>query len=88
MDLIRRLHPHYKLAVLSNSPLGFTHWLAEWKIQKLFDVVFCSGDEGVVKPEGTIFIDDTPEHVEAAGRMGLTEIFSQMRPRFGMPWER
>ncbi len=53
-------------------------------------MVFCSGDEGIVKPdlkafevtleklgvrpEEAVFIDDTLEHVEAAGRMGLTGI--------------
>ncbi len=90
LDLIRRLHSHYKLAVLSNSPPGLTRWLPEWKIQELFDVVFCSGDEGIVKPdlkafertlerlgvkpEEAVFIDDTLEHVEAARRLGLTGI--------------
>ncbi len=87
VDLIRRLHGHYKLAVLSNSPPGLAHWLADWGILYLFDVVVCSGDEGVVKPnpaifelalerlglapEEAIFIDDYPGHVEAARSLGL-----------------
>lgn len=87
LDLIRRLRGHYKLAVLSNSPPGLAHWLAEWGIRDLFDVVFCSGDEGVIKPdpaafaltlerlgaapEEAVFIDDTPGHVEAARALGL-----------------
>jgi HAD superfamily hydrolase (TIGR01509 family) len=53
----------------------------------LFDTVFCSGDEGVVKPDAAafeitlerlgvesneaVFIDDTMEHVEASRKMGL-----------------
>jgi epoxide hydrolase-like predicted phosphatase len=87
LDLIRRLHGHYKLAVLSNSPPDLVRWLAEWGIRDLFDVVFCSGDEGVTKPdpaafaltlkrlgvapEEAVFIDDTPGHVEAARALGL-----------------
>jgi putative hydrolase of the HAD superfamily len=87
LDLIRHLHGHYKLAVLSNSPPGLARWLADWAILDLFDVVFCSGDQGVVKPdpaafewtlkrlgvapEEAVFIDDTLGHVEAARALGL-----------------
>ena len=87
LDLIRRLRGRYKLAVLSNSPPGLARWLAEWQILELFDVVFCSGDEGVVKPETAafettlerlgvkpgeaVFIDDFEEHVGAARNLGL-----------------
>jgi len=87
LRLIRRLRRRYKLAVLSNSPPGLTRWLDSWNILDLFDVVFCSGDEGIVKPdprafartlerlevkpEEALFIDDTPEHVEAARALGL-----------------
>jgi HAD superfamily hydrolase (TIGR01509 family) len=90
LDLIRRLRGHYKLAVLSNSPPGLARWLAEWGIRDLFDVVFCSGDEGVIKPDPAafaltlerlgvapgeaVFIDDTPGHVEAARALGLSGI--------------
>jgi len=87
LRLIRRLHGRYRLAVLSNSPPGLTRCLDSWNILDLFDVVFCSGDEGIVKPdprafartlerlevkpEEALFIDDTPEHVEAARALGL-----------------
>lgn len=87
LKLIHFLHGTYKLAVLSNSPPGLEKWLADWKILHLFDVVFCSGDEGVVKPDPlafkvtldrlgvepkeAVFIDDTKGHVEAAQGQGL-----------------
>lgn len=89
LDLIRRLRAqgHYKLAVLSNAPSGLGQWLADWGILDLFDVVFCSGDEGVIKPdpaafeitlerlgvapEEAVFIDDTARHVEAARKLGV-----------------
>jgi epoxide hydrolase-like predicted phosphatase len=90
--LIRELHAEgqYRLAVLSNSPPGLAHWLDEWGILDLFDAVFCSGDEGVKKPdpaafqitlgrlgvapEEAVFIDDTLDHVNTARSLGLHAI--------------
>jgi len=85
--LIRQLHGRYKLAVLSNAPAGLADWLSDWGILDLFDVVYCSGDEGRVKPDPaaynstlnrlgilpqeSVFIDDTIGHVEAAQSLGL-----------------
>jgi len=87
LDLIKKLRGKYKLAVLSNSPPGLDRWLEDWDMLELFDVVFCSGEEGVVKPDRTafettlnrlgvkpeqaVFIDDTEEHVQAARNLGL-----------------
>ncbi len=89
LDLIRRLRRQgrHKLAVLSNAPPNLAQWLADWEILDLFDVVFCSGDEGVVKPtpaafeitlerlgvapEQAVFIDDTLGHVKAAQSLGI-----------------
>lgn len=90
LDLIRKLHGRYKLAILSNSPPDLTRWLADWEMRDLFEVVFCSGDEGMIKPDPAafkltlerlgvepgeaVFIDDTPEHVEAARKLGIQGI--------------
>ena len=87
LRLIHQLYGDHKLAVLSNSPPGLAQWLTDWGIRHLFDVVFCSGDEGVVKPDPTafevtlerlgvkpkeaVFIDDTMGHVEAARTLGI-----------------
>ncbi|MBN1815093.1 MAG: HAD family phosphatase [Anaerolineae bacterium] len=88
-ELIRQLRAEgrYKLAVLSNSPPGLAHWLDAWGILDRFDTVFCSGDEGVKKPdpaafkitlerlgvapEEAVFIDDTLSHVNTARLLGL-----------------
>ncbi|MBR9986706.1 MAG: hypothetical protein KFF68_12425, partial [Desulfosarcina sp.] len=51
LKLIRSLHGDYGLAVLSNHPPGLDQWLSDWGIRYLFDVVYCSGDEGRVKPD-------------------------------------
>jgi putative hydrolase of the HAD superfamily len=90
VQLIRCLHGHYKLAVLSNSPPGLASWLREWGILDLFDAVFCSGDEGVAKPDpaaylttlerlgveprSAVFIDDAAENVKAARALGIHSI--------------
>jgi len=88
--IIRNLRGRYKLGVLSNCPPGLASWLDDWGILDWFDVVLCSGDEGLVKPapaffqqmldrlqiapEEAIFIDDYPGHVEAARALGLGAI--------------
>jgi putative hydrolase of the HAD superfamily len=88
--MIRQLKVRYKLAVLSNSPSGLARWLEDWDILDLFDVVFCSGDEGVAKPDPAafhrvlsrlgvepaeaLFIDDSLRHVKAARALGLRGI--------------
>ena len=87
--LIHRLHAdgHLKLAVLSNSPPGLSHWLEEWDLLGCFEMVFCSGDEGVKKPDAAafeitlerlsvapkeaVFIDDTMGHINAAHSLGI-----------------
>jgi HAD superfamily hydrolase (TIGR01509 family) len=90
LHLLHRLHGRFKMAMLSNSPPGLFQWLVDWKIHHLFDVVFCSGDEGIVKPdpaafqivlqrldvepEEAVFIDDTIDHVLAARMHGLRGI--------------
>jgi putative hydrolase of the HAD superfamily len=90
LKVIHTLHGRYKLAVLSNSPPGLKDWLREWGMLDFFEIVFCSGDEGVVKPQPAafkitlerllvkpaeaVFIDDTSEHVEAARMLGLDAI--------------
>jgi len=90
LDLLHKLHGRYKLAVLSNAPPRLTQWLENWDILHLFDVVVCSGDVGLVKPDPAIFyltlarlvaapdeavfLDDSPAHVAAACALGLLGI--------------
>jgi putative hydrolase of the HAD superfamily len=90
LDVIGRLQGRYKLAVLSNAPAGLARWLADWEILDLFDLVICSGDVGIAKPdpaifhlalsrlgvaaEEAVFIDDSQGHVQAARALGLHAI--------------
>ena len=86
-DLLHKLRGQVQLAILSNAPPRLSKWLADWNILDLFDVVVCSGDVGLAKPdpavfqltlarldvapEEAIFIDDSPGHVAAAQALGL-----------------
>jgi putative hydrolase of the HAD superfamily len=90
VELIGRLFGRVKLAVCSNSPPGLTQWLVDWEIDHFFDEVFCSGDEGIVKPDPAVyrttvarlgvepgeavFVDDAWENVAAAAEEGLGTI--------------
>jgi putative hydrolase of the HAD superfamily len=85
--MIRRLSAAHSLAILSNHPPGLRQWLEDWKLADRFDVVFCSGNEGVAKPDPrafretlrrlnvsageAVFVDDTLEHVAAARELGI-----------------
>jgi len=87
LELLKLLKGRYKLAVVSNHPPGLDLWLRDWGIDRLFEQVICSGDEGVAKPDPeifhralerlevtaseTVFIDDTMEHVRAAQDLGM-----------------
>jgi epoxide hydrolase-like predicted phosphatase len=91
VELIHRLHAHHKTALLSNAPPGLGEWLEDWNILDLFDIVYCSGDEGRAKPDPAVFqavltrlgvapaeavfIDDTLSHVLAAETLGLRGVF-------------
>lgn len=86
-QLIHELSRTHNLAVLSNHPSGLQEWLVDWQLDGLFDVIICSADVGVVKPdkrifelllermevppEQIVFIDDTTEHVLASHALGM-----------------
>lgn len=90
LELLTILRRKYRLAILSNHPVGLHEWLSDWQIGQLFEVIVCSGEVGLMKPdlriyhlvlehlqlepEEAIFIDDTPGHVEAAQSIGIQGI--------------
>ena len=87
LEIIRALYQHYTLAIVSNHPPGLRKWCVEWNIDHFFEVIICSGEEGVAKPDAAIFqlalerlditaeeaffIDDTKEHIDAARGLGI-----------------
>jgi putative hydrolase of the HAD superfamily len=87
LAIIRQLQHRYRLAILSNHPPGLDQWLRDWEIGHFFDVLYCSGSEGRIKPDPVVyeatlgrlgvradqavFIDDTSGHVTAAQSAGI-----------------
>jgi len=90
-DLIRRLKPHYRLGLLSNTnEWHFEHSIKTVSVYPLFDAVSLSYVVGAMKPKAAIYhdmlaklgveagacvyIDDLPENVEAAAKLGMDGI--------------
>ena len=85
-----------KLGLLSNANLGGTERLRARGVADLFDDVVVSADVGLAKPDPDVFrlaarrlgveptaclmIDDQPQHLESAQRVGLhTHLFEHVR---------
>lgn len=87
IDLIGRLRPAYKTAVLSNADNVLRQWLVEFDILRLFDDVVVSAEVGMAKPQPEIyalsaerlglrpgecvFIDDLEPNVQGARDAGM-----------------
>lgn len=90
IELIRALRPKYRTAVLSNADSTLPQRLRDNGIHDLFDVVICSAEVGVAKPEpriyaiaaeriglpaaACVFIDDLESNVEAARVAGMQAV--------------
>jgi putative hydrolase of the HAD superfamily len=85
-----------KLGLLSNANRGWTERLRARGVADLFDAVVVSADVGLAKPDPEVFrlatrrlgveptaclmIDDQPQHLESARRVGLhTHLFAHVR---------
>jgi putative hydrolase of the HAD superfamily len=88
IELIERLRTRYKTAVLSNADRTLLHTIKhEHRIDHLFDVIVCSADVGMAKPEeriyaltarrlgvspeSCVFVDDLAANVEGARAAGM-----------------
>jgi putative hydrolase of the HAD superfamily len=57
VDLVRRLRPRYRLAVVSNADCTLRSRLADGLgIASLFDEVICSAEVGLAKPDAGIYL--------------------------------
>jgi putative hydrolase of the HAD superfamily len=60
LGLVKRLHPHYTLGIISNTIPGMEERLRErFELVDLFDVRVGSGDLGIAKPDAGIFLHAT-----------------------------
>ncbi|MEX2246075.1 MAG: HAD family phosphatase [Dehalococcoidia bacterium] len=87
IELVKRIRPPYRTAVLSNADKTLARRLREHGIHDLFDDIVVSADVGMAKPdpriyalaaerlalplEACVFIDDLDTNVEAARQAGM-----------------
>lgn len=87
VDLVAAVREHVTVALLSNATDQLREHLAHHALVEAFDVVFCSAEIGIAKPDVAIFThaatvlgvapeecfftDDRPENVEGARLAGM-----------------
>lgn len=87
VDLVAAVREHATVALLSNATDQLREHLAHHDLVETFDVVFCSAELGLAKPDTAIFrhaatvlgltpeecffTDDRPENVEGARAAGM-----------------
>lgn len=87
VELVAAVREHATVALLSNATDQLREHLAHHELLDTFDVVFCSAELGVAKPDTAIFehaagvlgvatgecffTDDRPENVDGARRAGM-----------------
>jgi len=87
LALMRNLHQHLKIGLISNAWSGMRGWISEQNLADLFDDITLSAEIGLVKPDAriyqhamaclqvspqeSIFVDDTLKNVEAAQALGM-----------------
>lgn len=86
LQLLKRLHPHYRLATICNS--GSREAMnRKFRLSELVDLMVFDTEEGVSKPdkgiyqvtlarldmqpEEAVFVDDKAENIEEARRLGM-----------------
>jgi epoxide hydrolase-like predicted phosphatase len=91
VKLIRRLRPRYQTAIISNATDGLRLALTDqFKIADAFDLIVCSAEEKVMKPDPriylwtlerlgraaaeTVFIDDNADNIVGAQAVGMNTI--------------
>lgn len=90
VEVIKKLKPNYKIALISNYPPHLREKLNNQDLTKLFDEIIISSEVGYQKPQPEIFmllcerlnilpqelvfIDDSKKSLEGAGDIGYTPI--------------
>ena len=79
LGLVKRLHSHYMLGIISNTTPGIEERLRErFELVDLFDVRVGSGDLGIAKPDAGIFLHAT----KLAGVKPEQSVFTDDRADF------
>lgn len=94
VDYVRGLRPFYQTAIISNATDNLRHALTHiYPIADAFDLIVCSAEEKVMKPDPrifqialqrlgrkppeTVFIDDFAANIDAARNLGMYAIHFQ-----------
>lgn len=90
-ELLVSLQGHYRLALLTDNHIGFRQWLQHHPdIAQYFDVVVCSAEQKIKKPDSriylhtlselgsapskTVYLDDNIYNISAAQALGIQGI--------------
>lgn len=94
IQLIRGLRPRYQTAIISNATSALRQTLTtKYPIADAFDLIVCSGEEGIMKPNAAIyertlarlgrtpaeavFVDDFAHNIAGAQAVGMAGILFQ-----------
>jgi len=90
INFLRKARAHYRTGLISNAWSGLRTWVVAEKMDDAFDSLVFSAENGTVKPkpeiyqiamnqlgvlpQASIFVDDMPENIETANRLGMNGI--------------
>ena len=101
LTLVKKLRPDYKLGLLGNCPKAFfKDAISRFSLNKYFDIMICSGETGLMKPDPGIYllicqklgvmpkeclyIDDDKIKLQGAKDLGMKGILFKMTPQLAV----
>jgi len=90
INFLRNARNQYRTGLISNAWSGLRAWVEAEKMDDAFDSLIFSAEHGTVKPkpeiyqiatnelgvlpQSVIFVDDMPDNIDTANRLGMTGI--------------